>query len=104
MEKLCYHRNPIEASGGVFASVIVMVYLPVLLWWCSCQCYCGGVVASVMAKIRSGWSKFKDLVSLLASKCLLSERKADCIPTFVGSVMLYCSDTWASKEEDECSM
>ena len=78
MEKLFYHRNTIGA--------------------------CGSVVASVMARIRSGWSNFKNLVSFLGSKYLLLEPEADYIPAFVGSVILYGSDNWTSKEEDGCSM
>ena len=59
-----------------------------------------GAVDSTMTMIKSGWSKFRDLVPLLASKSLPLGAKGRLYSAYVGSVMLYGRGTWAVRGED----
>ena len=52
---------------------------------------------SVITKIRSGWSKFRDLVPLLASEGLPLVAKV--YFASVHGVMLYGSEVWTVKEK-----
>ena len=60
----------------------------------------GGAEDSITGRIRSGWSKFRELVPLLASKGLSLASKGRLYQACVRSVMLYASETWPLKEED----
>ena len=51
----------------------------------------GGTADSVIRKIRRRWSKFRDLVSFVASRGLPLERKGRLYSACVHSVMLYGS-------------
>ena len=55
----------------------------------------GGTVDSVIAR-----SKFRDLGSLLTSRCLLLGAKYRLYSACICSVMLYGNQTWPAKEED----
>ena len=59
-----------------------------------------GAVDSVITKIRSGWSKFRDVVPLLASGNLPLGAKHGLHSACVCSIMLYVSEVWTDKEED----
>ncbi|KAK3891496.1 hypothetical protein Pcinc_004586 [Petrolisthes cinctipes] len=62
----------------------------------------GGAGASVMARVRRGWSKFRELLPLLTSRALplLTKGRVAC----VRSVMMYGSETWPVRVEDMCCM
>ena len=60
----------------------------------------GGAVESVITKIRSWWSKFRDLLPLLTSKDLSLEAKDRLHSTCIHIVMLYGSETLPVKEEN----
>ena len=53
----------------------------------------------VITKIRSGWSKFRDLVHLLAIRSLSFGAKGRLYSGCVHSVMLYGSEAWPKIEE-----
>lgn len=60
----------------------------------------GDVIDRAIAKIRSGWNKFRDLVPWLASRNLPSGAKVSLYSACERSVMLYKSERWRVKEED----
>ena len=60
----------------------------------------GDVTDRAIAKIRSGWNKFRDLVPWLASGNLPSGAKVSLYSACERSVMLYRSERWRVKEED----
>ena len=60
----------------------------------------GGVEAAVIARIRSGWKKFSELLPRLTSKGTSSRLKGKLYAACVRSVMLYGSETWVIKKED----
>ena len=60
----------------------------------------GGVGGSSVARIRSGWKKFRELLPLLASRVFSLKMKGRVFEACVRSVVLYGSETWAVKEED----
>ena len=57
----------------------------------------GDAVDSIITRIRSGRSKFRDLVPLLASKGLPLGAKDRLYSAYVPSIMLYESETWTVK-------
>ena len=57
-----------------------------------------GAVDSVITRIKSGWSKFRDLVPLLVSRGLPLGANGRLCSAFVRSVMLYKIET--AKEKD----
>ena len=57
-------------------------------------------VDSVTRRIRSGWSKFTVLVSLLSSRGLHLRPKGRLYSACVRSVTLRGSENWPVKEED----
>ena len=60
----------------------------------------GSTVNSVITRIRSEWSMFKDLVSLLASGGFPVGAKG-IYSACARSIKLYGIETWPVKEEDE---
>ena len=58
----------------------------------------GGAEASSVARIRSGWKKYRELLPLLTSRGPSLHFKGK---LYVACVMLYGSETWAIKREDE---
>ena len=63
-------------------------------------CSGGGADASSVARIRSGWKKFRELLPLLTMRGFSLRQKGRLYAACVRSVMLYGSETWAVKEED----
>ena len=68
-------------------------------------CYLGDKIGtrggdSVTANIRSEWSKFRDLVPLLASRGVHLGVRSRLYSTCVHSARFYGIDTWPVKEED----
>ena len=61
----------------------------------------GGVEAAVNARIRSVWRKFRELLPPLTSKGTPLRLKGKLYVACVRSVMLYGSETWVIKKEDE---
>ena len=74
LERFCYLRDTIHAKRSVFGSVIT--------------------------RIRSGWCKFRYLVTLITSTGLPLGAKSRLYTACVRSVMLYGSETWSVKEDD----
>ena len=56
---------------------------------------------NVITKITSGWSKFRDLVPLLANRGFPLGAKGRLNSACVNSIMLYGGETWPNKEEGE---
>ena len=62
----------------------------------------GGAEAAVIARIRSGWRKFRELLPLLASRGTSLQLKGKLYAACLRSIMmLYSSETWVIKKEDE---
>lgn len=61
----------------------------------------GGAEAGSVARIRSGWKKFRELLPLLTLRGPSLHFKGKLYSACVRSVMLYGSETWAIKREDE---
>ena len=60
----------------------------------------GGAEASTIARVRSAWKKFRELLPLLTSRVFSHKTKGRLYRACVRSVMLYASETWPLKEED----
>ena len=60
----------------------------------------GGAETSTVARIRSGWKKFRELLPLLTSRVISHKVKGRLYNACVRSVILYGSETWPLKEED----
>jgi hypothetical protein len=60
-----------------------------------------GAEAAVVARIRSGWKKFKELAPFLHSKGTSLMVKGRVYDSCVRSSMLYGSETWPLRAEDE---
>lgn len=60
----------------------------------------GGAEEAVIARIRSGWKKFRDLLPVLTCRGFSLRSKGRVYQACVRSVMLYGSETWALKESD----
>ena len=58
----------------------------------------------MIARVRSGWSKFRELLPLLASRALPLSTKGRVYQACVRSVMMYGSETWPVRAEDMCCM
>ena len=78
VQRFCYLGDTIEAQGGASAGVI--------------------------ARVRSGWSKFRELLPLLTSKALPLSTKGRVYQACVHSVMMYESEIWPVRAEDMCCM
>ena len=78
VQRFCYLEDTIEAQGGASAGVI--------------------------ARVRSGWSKFRELLPLLTSRALPLLTKGRVYQACVRSVMMYGSETWPVRAEDVCCM
>ena len=59
----------------------------------------GGTEASSIARLKSGWKKFRELLPLLTLRGLSHLTKDKLYASCVRSVMLYGSETWAVKAE-----
>ena len=60
----------------------------------------GGVEASTISRVRSGWKKFKELLPLLRSRVSSYKIKGKLYTACFRTVMLYGSDVWPLKESD----
>ena len=63
----------------------------------------GGAGAGVTARVKSGWSKFRELLILLTSRALPLLTKGGVYQECVRS-MMYGSETWPVRAEDVCCM
>ena len=61
---------------------------------------CGGAEESVIERVRSGWKKFRELLSISTSRVLSLATKGRVFEEFVKCVVLYGSEVWAVKEHD----
>ena len=59
----------------------------------------GGAAAASIARVRSGWKKFRELLPILTSRGFSHRVKGKLYAACVRSVMLYGSETWPIKEE-----
>lgn len=87
-------RERVELAGESFSCVEEFCYLGDMI------SAGGGAEASSVARIRSGWRKFRELLPLLTTRGLSFRVKGRLYAACVRSVMLYGSETWAVKEED----
>ena len=69
-------------------------------------CYLGdmisagsGVEEGIVAKIRHGWKKFREVFPVLISEVFLLRTKGNISKAYVRSVVLYGSEPWAAKQE-----
>ena len=60
----------------------------------------GGAESATIARVKSGWKKFRDLQPLLTSKAISLNTKGALYRTCVQNVMLYGGETWPVKAED----
>ena len=60
----------------------------------------GGAEESSIARVRSGWKKFRELLSISTSRVLSLAMKGRVFEEFVKCVVLYGSEVWAVKEHD----
>ena len=74
MDKFCYLGDMLDSSGGAESATI--------------------------ARVKSGWKKFRDLQPLLTSKAISLNTKGALYRTCVQNVMLYGGETWPVKAED----
>src|SRR5580698_741490 len=64
----------------------------------------GGVEAAVRYRVRCAWSKFYELVPILTRRGVSLKLKGKFYRACVQSVLLYGSDTWAIKVEDDSQL
>ena len=60
----------------------------------------GGAEASSVARVRSGWKKFRELLPVLTNRGFSHKKKGLLYTACVRTVMLFGSETWPLKEED----
>ena len=60
----------------------------------------GGLEASSITQIRTGWKKFKEILPLLTSRVFSYKMKGNIDKACVRSAMFYGSEIWAVKMED----
>ena len=87
-------RERVELAGESFSCVEEFCYLGDMI------CAGGGAEASSVARVRSGWKKFRELLPLLTKRGLSFRVKGQLYAACVRSVMLYGSETWAVKKGD----
>ena len=71
-------------------------------------CYLGDTIcpegsceASTIARVRSAWGKFRELLPLLTSKAITLARRGMVYNSCVRSAMLHASECWAPRSEDK---
>ena len=74
-------------------------------------CYLGDMLsvdgdadAAVEARIRSGWNKFRQLVSLLTNRHISLIRRGRLYSSCVQNSMLHGSQTWPVRKENEMAL
>ena len=60
----------------------------------------GGCEHAILKRIQTGWLKFRELSGLLIGKGMSLKSKGIIYTTCIRPVMLYSSETWATKIED----
>ena len=60
----------------------------------------GGCEHAILKRIQTGWLKFRELSGLLIGKGMSLKSKGIIYTTCIRPVMLYGSETWATKIED----
>ena len=60
----------------------------------------GGVVEASKARVRCAWCKFRDLAPILTARGASLKLKGKLYSACVQSVLVYGSETWATKVED----
>ena len=61
----------------------------------------GGADAAVLARIRSGWAKFNELVPVICGSTMSNKLKGQVYTAFVRSVILYGRETWPMRKDLE---
>ena len=97
--KACVNPRPaeikkVELNGTEYEVVNQFCYLGDML------SAGGGAEASTVARVRSGWKKFRELLPLLTSRTFSHKVKGRLYTACVRSAMLYGSETWPLKQED----
>ena len=60
----------------------------------------GGAEESSIARVRSGWKKFRELLPILTSRLISLTTRGRVFEEFFRSVVLYGSEVWAVKEDN----
>ena len=63
----------------------------------------GGIDQAVVARIRSGWNRFRQLASFLTAKDISLLDRGRVYNACIRSCMLYGSETWAMSRDNEAS-
>ena len=67
-------------------------------------CAAGGCTASTIARCRSAWGKFRELLPILTNRTLSLKTRGNIYSACVRSVMLYASECWAIRNEDRARL
>ena len=62
-----------------------------------------GIEPAVVARIRSGWNRFRQLASFLTAKDIPLLDRGRVYNACIRSCMLYGSETWAMSRDNEAS-
>src|SRR5580698_3795937 len=57
----------------------------------------GGVEEATKARVKCAWGKFRELIPILTTRCASLRVKGKLYRACVQSVMVYGSETWATK-------
>ena len=60
----------------------------------------GGARDTSIARVRCAWSKFRELSHILTTRDISLNIKGKLYKASVQSVLVYGSETWATKDED----
>ena len=88
-------EGPREEMGGGVERVDSFVYLG------DCIDAAGGSRSAVIARVRAGWRKFRELSGALCARDWPLKAKGRLYSACVRTVMTYGSETWALKKDDE---
>jgi len=64
----------------------------------------GGADVAVEARIRIGWNKFRQLVSLLTNRDISLIMRGRLYSSCVRSIMMHGSETWPVRKENEVAL
>jgi len=99
--------NPVTSTGRTSVDIGAIANLE-LVDQC---CYLGDVLsvdgdadAAVEARIRNGWSKFRQLVPLLTNRDISLIRRGRLYSSCVRCSMLHGSETWPVRKENEVAL
>jgi len=99
--------NPVISTGHTIVDIGASANLEVVDMFC----YLGDMLsvdgdadATVEARIRIGWNKFRQLVPLLTNRDISLIRRMRLYSSCVRSSMLHVSETWPVRKENEVAL